>query len=165
MGDTPFSVPNIRFCVVGDRSVLPDYLNDMIVGAEAATSSNSKFNFQIALGYGGRSEVTRATKLAVNAKVREENVSLEAAVERITAADISRQTYSAQLGSPQIDAIIRTSRENRVCVVEVATCRSCYCAGELAGAEAVNVFEELTGLVEERSTVWSVECFMGKEGS
>ena len=114
MGDAPFSVPDIRFRVVGDRSVLPNHLNDMIAGAEAATLSNSKFNLQIALGYGGRSEVTRATKLAVNAKMLQENLSLEAAVEGITAADISRQTYSAQLGLPQIDAIIRTSGENRL---------------------------------------------------
>ena len=114
MGDAPFSIPEIRFRVVGDRSVLPDYLNNMIVGAEAATAQNSKFNLQIALGYGGRSEVTRATKLAVNAKMLQERLSLEAAIERITEADISRQTYSAQLELPQIDAILRTSGENRL---------------------------------------------------
>ena len=114
MGDAPFLIPDIRLRVVGDRTVLPDHLNDLIDAAEAATAQNCKFNLQIALGYGGRSEITRATKLAVNAKMVEEKLSLEAAVERISEADICRQTYSAQLDLPPIDAIIRTSGENRL---------------------------------------------------
>ncbi|KAK6510434.1 hypothetical protein TWF506_009541 [Arthrobotrys conoides] len=113
MGDAPFSVPDVRFRVVGDRSILPDYLNDMIIKAETATAENSKFNLQIAIGYGGRSEVTRATKMAVNQMVKE-GLSLEEAVEKVGEADISRQTYSAQLGLPHIDAILRTSGENRL---------------------------------------------------
>ncbi|KAF3903275.1 hypothetical protein ABW20_dc0109063 [Dactylellina cionopaga] len=114
MGDASFSVPNVRFRVVGDQSILPDYLNEMITKAEAATAQNTKFNLQIAIGYGGRSEVTRATKLAVNAKMVQEGMLLEEAVEKVGEADITRQTYSAQLGLPQIDAILRTSGENRL---------------------------------------------------
>ena len=113
-GDAPFSVPDIRFRVVGDRSVLPAYLNEMIDHAETATAKNTKFNLQIALGYGGRSEITRATKLAVQAKVEREGLSPEVAIEKITEEDISRHTYSAQLDLPQIDTIIRTSGENRL---------------------------------------------------
>ncbi|KAK6353813.1 hypothetical protein TWF730_008237 [Orbilia blumenaviensis] len=113
MGDAPFSIPDVRFRVVGDRAILPDYLNDMITKAETATAGNKRFNLQIAIGYGGRSEVTRATKLAVS-KMVQEGLSLEEAVEKVGEADISRQTYSAQLGLPQIDAILRTSGENRL---------------------------------------------------
>ncbi|KAF3245263.1 hypothetical protein TWF192_007464 [Orbilia oligospora] len=113
MGDAPFSVPDVRFRVVGDRSILPDYLNEMIIKAETSTAENSKFNFQIAIGYGGRSEVTRATKMAVSQMVKE-GLSLEEAIEKVGEADISRQTYSAQLGLPHIDAILRTSGENRL---------------------------------------------------
>ncbi|KAG8528329.1 uncharacterized protein KY384_007247 [Bacidia gigantensis] len=114
MGDAPFAIPGIRFRVIGDRSVLPDYLNEMIDGAEATTAHNTKFNLQVALGYGGRSEVTRATKMAVKVKMALEELSLEEAVERMTEVDISRQIYSAQLDLPQIDAILRTSGENRL---------------------------------------------------
>ncbi|KAF3930085.1 hypothetical protein ABW19_dt0205276 [Dactylella cylindrospora] len=113
-GEAPFSVPDVRFRVIGDRSILPDYLNEIITKAEAITAHNAKFNLQIAIGYGGRSEVTRATKLAVKAKMEQEGISMEEAVEKISEADISRQTYSAQLGLPQIDAILRTSGENRL---------------------------------------------------
>ncbi|KAK6335222.1 hypothetical protein TWF718_010658 [Orbilia javanica] len=113
LGDAPFFVPDVRFRVVGDRSILPDYLNDMIVKAENSTKGNLKFNLQIAIGYGGRSEVTRATKMAIR-KLVQEGLSLGEAVEKFGEADISCQTYSAQLGLPQIDTILRTSGENRL---------------------------------------------------
>lgn len=114
MGDAPFSIPEVRFRVVGDRSILPEDLNRMIVHAEDATAQNTKFNLQIAIGYGGRSEVTRATRLAVKSKMEQQGLSLEEAVQTITESDISRQTYSAQLGLPHIDAILRTSGEKRL---------------------------------------------------
>ncbi|KAF3914269.1 hypothetical protein AA313_de0209043 [Arthrobotrys entomopaga] len=114
MGDAPFLIPEVRFRVVGDRSILPDHLNEIIIKAEAATANNTRFNFQIALGYGGRSEITRATKLAVRAKMELESLSLDEAIAKVSEADITRQTYSAQLGLPQIDAILRTSGENRL---------------------------------------------------
>ncbi|KAK6535428.1 hypothetical protein TWF694_001888 [Orbilia ellipsospora] len=114
MGDAPFLIPEVRFRVIGDRSILPDHLNDIITKAETATANNTRFNFQIALGYGGRSEVTRAAKLAVQAKMEQECLSIDEAVAKVTEADITRQTYSAQLGLPQIDAILRTSGENRL---------------------------------------------------
>ncbi|KAK6511839.1 hypothetical protein TWF481_000745 [Arthrobotrys musiformis] len=113
MGDAPLPIPDVRLRVVGDRSILPDYLNDMIIKAETSTAGNRKFNLQIAIGYGGRSEVTRATKMAVSEMVKG-GLSLEEAVEKVGEADISRQTYSAQLGLPHIDAILRTSGENRL---------------------------------------------------
>ncbi|KAK6529286.1 hypothetical protein TWF281_008463 [Arthrobotrys megalospora] len=53
MGDAPFSTPDVRFRVIGDRSILPNYLNDIIIKAETATAENTKFNLQIAIGYGG----------------------------------------------------------------------------------------------------------------
>lgn len=113
-GDAAFLVPEIRFRVVGNRSILPDHLNHMIDKAEAATSQNTKFNLQMAIGYGGRSEITRAARLAVKAKVSQEGLSVGEAVENIADADISRQIYSVQLGLPQIDTILRTSGENRL---------------------------------------------------
>ncbi|VUC31915.1 unnamed protein product [Clonostachys rosea] len=114
MGDAPFSIPDVRFRVVGDRSILPYSLNEMVGKAEAATSHNTKFNLQLAIGYGGRSEIKMATKMAVRLKMREKSTSLEEAMETITDSEISQQMYSAQLGLPHIDAIVRTSGENRL---------------------------------------------------
>lgn len=113
-GDMPFSISDLRFRVVGDRSILPDYLNKIIDKAEEATQYNTKFNLQLALGYGGRSEVTRAVGLAVKTIACKEGLPIEEAIARLTDHDITRQTYSAQLGLPAIDAILRTSGENRL---------------------------------------------------
>jgi len=107
LNDAPFSIPAVRFRVVGDRSILPEHLQRIIEEAEAATSHNNNFNLQLAIGYGGRSEIILATKLAVAAKGQ---LSMEA----ITEGDISDQLYSSQLGLPRIDAILRTSGENRL---------------------------------------------------
>lgn len=114
VGDAPFLIPDVRFRVVGDRSILPDYLNDMITKAEVATSQNTKFNLQMAIGYGGRSEIILATKSAVRNLMLRGELSLEEAMDQITEADISNETYSARLGLPRIDAILRTSGENRL---------------------------------------------------
>ncbi|KAJ4129762.1 hypothetical protein NW768_006731 [Fusarium equiseti] len=107
LNDAPFSIPAVRFRVVGDRSILPANLQRIIEEAEAATSHNTKFNLQLAIGYGGRSEIILATKLAVAAKGL-------SALEGITEGDISDQLYSSRLGLPRIDAIVRTSGENRL---------------------------------------------------
>jgi tritrans,polycis-undecaprenyl-diphosphate synthase [geranylgeranyl-diphosphate specific] len=107
-------IPDIRFRVVGDRSILPSYLNEWIVNMEAATEQNTAFNFQLALGYGGRLEVIHAMKLALNDKVEHDGMALEQAVKKISEADISNNIYSARLGLPPIDAIMRTSGENRL---------------------------------------------------
>lgn len=106
LNDAPFSIPAVRFRVVGDRSILPTHLQQIIEEAEAATSHNSRFNLQLAIGYGGRSEIVLATKLAVTSR--------GASLGGITERDISDQIYSSRLGLPRIDAIMRTSGENRL---------------------------------------------------
>jgi short-chain Z-isoprenyl diphosphate synthase len=114
LNDAPFSIPAVRFRVVGDRSIIPAYLNTIIDKAEAGTSHNTKFNLQLAIGYGGRSEIILATKLAITAKAKKEGLAVSKSVESITEEDISNQLYSSRIGLPRIDAILRTSGENRL---------------------------------------------------
>ncbi|CAM6088982.1 unnamed protein product [Calypogeia fissa] len=114
MGDTPIPVLDIRFRVVGDRSILPGKLCKIIDAAERATRHNSRFNLQLALGYGGRAEATRAMKRAVEFQAREKGLSMEEALSSLTPGDVSKHTYSSELGLPEIDAILRTSGEKRL---------------------------------------------------
>ncbi|CAM6111066.1 unnamed protein product [Calypogeia fissa] len=114
MGNTPISVLDIRFRVVGDRSILPEKLCKIIDAAERATRHNSRFNLQLALGYGGRAETTRAMKRALEFQAREKGLSMEEAVSSLTPSDVSKHTYSAELGLPEMDAILRTSGEKRL---------------------------------------------------
>ncbi|EGX45688.1 hypothetical protein AOL_s00140g4 [Orbilia oligospora ATCC 24927] len=112
MGDVPFALLNVRFRVIGDRSILPDQLNETIEKAEAATA-NFKFNLQLALGYGGRSEILRATKMALDNKIKQ-GLSSNEAIATITEADMSQNIYSAQLGLPRIGSIFRPGGEHRL---------------------------------------------------
>ncbi|CAM6082999.1 unnamed protein product [Calypogeia fissa] len=114
MGHTPISVLDIRLRVVGDRSILPENLCKIIDAAERATRHNSRFNLQLALGYGGRAETTRAMKRALEFQAREKGLSMEEAVSSLTPSDVSKHTYSAELGLPEMDAILRTSGEKRL---------------------------------------------------
>ncbi|KAL4723058.1 hypothetical protein ACLX1H_010299 [Fusarium chlamydosporum] len=112
--DAPFSIPAVRFRVVGDRSILPAYLNSTIDKAEAETRHNTKFNLQLAIGYGGRAEIILATKLAIGAKIEAKGFCSSEILETITETDITSQLYSSRLGLPRIDGILRTSGENRL---------------------------------------------------
>ncbi|KAL3687542.1 hypothetical protein R1sor_013851 [Riccia sorocarpa] len=113
-GNTPVAVIEIRFRVVGDRSLLPEKLRYAVEVAEKTTQCNRTFNLQLALGYGGRAEVIRAVKEAVKVTVRDESITLGEAMEKLSAADVSKHVYSAELGLPEIDAILRTSGEKRL---------------------------------------------------
>ncbi|KAL3687537.1 hypothetical protein R1sor_013846 [Riccia sorocarpa] len=113
-GNTPIAIINIRFRVVGDRSLLPEKLRRAVEVAENSTQHNRSFNLQLALGYGGRAEVVRAVKEAVKRRVRDESITTEEAVEQLSATDVTKHVYSAELGLPEIDAILRTSGEKRL---------------------------------------------------
>ncbi|KAJ2980008.1 hypothetical protein NQ176_g2908 [Zarea fungicola] len=114
LGDSPFLIPGIRFRVIGDRSIIPEFLRLIILKAESATAANTDLNFQVAIGYGGRSEITRAVKLAVKHKISTKNLPLKDAIEEMSESDISSQIYSSQLELPAVDAILRTSGEARL---------------------------------------------------
>ncbi|BFI32406.1 protein MpCPT3 [Marchantia polymorpha subsp. ruderalis] len=114
LGDSPISVLDIRFRAVGDRCLLPAKLNQIIDAAELATQGNRSFNMQLALGYGGQSKVVRAVKLGVKSHAPEQSATIEEALSNLTVVDVSKHTYSSELGLPPIDAILGTSGENRL---------------------------------------------------
>ncbi|CAM6103982.1 unnamed protein product [Calypogeia fissa] len=114
LSDIPISVLDIRIRIVGNRSALPKKVIDVFDAAEKATGGNCRFNLQLALGYGGRAEATRAMKRAVKFQAQDKSVSIEEALSCLTPSDVSRHTYSAELGLPEMDAIIRTSGEKRL---------------------------------------------------
>ncbi|KAG6548117.1 hypothetical protein Mapa_010397 [Marchantia paleacea] len=73
MGDAPLTVIDLRIRVIGDRSILPAALNEAIDAVEESTKGEKKLNLQLALDYGGRREVIRAVKAAVQARAREDS--------------------------------------------------------------------------------------------
>ncbi len=98
---------NIKVKILGDISALSDKMQKSIQNCMERTKNNTGVTFNIALNYGGRDEITKATK-QIAKKVK--NGEIE--VEEITPELISNNLYTK--GQPDPDLIIRTSGEKRL---------------------------------------------------
>jgi undecaprenyl diphosphate synthase len=96
----------VRLRFIGDRSRLDPKLQRLMAGIEARTAPFSRLNLTVAINYGGRDEITRATR-AIAQDVAEGRL----APEQVTDALISSRLDTADLPDP--DLIIRTSGETR----------------------------------------------------
>ncbi|MEM8569552.1 MAG: polyprenyl diphosphate synthase [Pseudomonadota bacterium] len=97
----------VRVRFIGSRERLDNDLQVLMAGLEGQTSRNTRFNLTIAINYGGRDEIIRATRRVVEA-VRSGALS---------SADITPETIDSYLdtaGLPDPDLILRTSGEFRV---------------------------------------------------
>ena len=98
---------NMRVRVIGERSRLDEDIRTAIESLEAATENNTGLQFNIALNYGGRDDVTRAVR----------GLAEKAARGEIRPEDITEQMISDSLdtaGMPDPDLLIRTSGEIRI---------------------------------------------------
>ncbi len=95
----------VRF--IGDRVRLDDKLVTLMDELELLTSKNDKVHLTIALNYGGRDEVARATK----------RLAHDVARGKLLPDDISDETLPKYLDTcflPDPDLVIRTSGEARI---------------------------------------------------
>ena len=97
---------NIKIKILGDISELSKSLQKSINRAVENTKNNTGLTLNIAFNYGGRAEITRATKIIAQ-KVQNGEISIEDINEDM----ISNNLYTA--GEPDPDLLIRTSRELR----------------------------------------------------
>ena len=97
---------NIKIKILGDISELSKSLQKSINRAVENTKNNTGLTLNIAFNYGGRAEITRATKIIAQ-KVKNGEISIEDINEDM----ISNNLYTA--GEPDPDLLIRTSRELR----------------------------------------------------
>lgn len=97
---------NIRFNVIGRMADLPSDVQSELQRAITATARHTGLQFNIALNYGGRSEITDAVRRLVDDAVRQGS-SFE-----IDEDLIGNYLYTA--GQPDPDLLIRTSGEMRV---------------------------------------------------
>lgn len=97
----------VRVRFIGDRVRLDDKLTRLMSELEAATAANSRVNLTIALNYGGRDEVARATR----------RLAQDVADGRLTPEDVDEETLPRYLDThvlPDPDLVIRTSGEARI---------------------------------------------------
>ena len=98
---------NIRFRVIGRMEELPADVQDELRRGMERTADRSGLLFNIALNYGGRTEITDAVRL----------LAADVAAGRREAGAIDEDTLSSCLytaGLPDPDLLIRTSGEMRV---------------------------------------------------
>ena len=98
---------DMKVRVIGDKTGLDDDIRSRIQELEEATKNNGGLNFQIALNYGSRDEITRAVR----------RISADCAEGKLNPEEISEEVISGYLdthGIPDPDLLIRTSGELRL---------------------------------------------------
>ena len=93
---------NIKITILGDISFFPDNLQKKIQDLLTKTKKNNGLNLNIALNYGGRSEIVRSVNKALSKKK----------LPKITEKDIERNLDTKDL--PGVDLLIRTGGEKRL---------------------------------------------------
>ena len=97
----------VRVQVMGDITRLPKHTQKTVLEALNRTKDNNNYVFNIALNYGSRQELVKATK-EIAALVKENKLDIN---------DIDEQTISDHLYTsnlPPVDLMIRTSGEQRL---------------------------------------------------
>jgi undecaprenyl diphosphate synthase len=98
---------DIRLAVIGQPHRLPEDVRASLERAIAETAANSAMQLNLALSYGGRSEITEMVQ-QVAAKVKTGALAIDA----ITPTVVANHLYTR--GQPDPDLLIRTSGEMRI---------------------------------------------------
>lgn len=96
---------------VGSTAGLPEQLVTTLQAAEARTADNKGLHVNLAVGYGGRKEITDAMRSIVAAH-HADGGSLETLADLLTPDLIGEHLYTG--GQPDPDLVIRTSGEQRL---------------------------------------------------
>tara|TARA_B100001057_G_C22712207_1_gene896243 strand:+ start:13 stop:735 length:723 start_codon:yes stop_codon:yes gene_type:complete len=98
---------NIKVVIIGDINPFPKVIKEYIKNLEELTKNNDGMLLNLAMNYGGRSEIVKATKGIVEA-VSDGIIKMEDIDERL----FSRYLYTGGQNDP--DLIIRTAGEKRL---------------------------------------------------
>lgn len=102
-----------RIDLVGALDLLPSEYAERLRAAEArnAAKDPSGLHVNVAVGYGGRYEITDAVRALLKARA-DEGFDIDDVAETLTLDDIADHLYTA--GQPDPDLVIRTSGEQRL---------------------------------------------------
>jgi len=97
----------VRLRFIGDRELLGNVLAQLMRDAETLTAGNSGLGLMVALGYGGRWDLTQACR----------SLAAEAAAGTLQPSEIDESRLASRLalsGMPDPDLMIRTGGEQRI---------------------------------------------------
>ena len=97
--------------LMGSSDLLPTWLADRLAKAIAIDHGKKKLTVNLAIGYGGRQEISDAVKALLEDNLKN-GKSLPEIIENLEINEISKYLYTA--GQPDPDLVIRTSGEQRL---------------------------------------------------
>ncbi len=100
-----------RIRAVGRLELLPDSTREAIARVESDTATYGPYELIVAVGYGGREEITDAVRRLIAARLRD-GESLEGIASKLEPDEIGQYMYAPDVPDP--DLIIRTSGEVRL---------------------------------------------------
>lgn len=101
----------LRMTAVGALDAVPDELRAVLKDAEEMTAAGDGLHVQVAVGYGGRQEITDALRSLLEER-QAAGASIEEVIANLTPEAIASHLYTN--GTPDPDLIIRTSGEIRL---------------------------------------------------
>ncbi|MDR2697011.1 MAG: di-trans,poly-cis-decaprenylcistransferase [Holophagales bacterium] len=93
----------VRFHFLGELETMPESIKRDVVELEAATAGESKMVFHLAVNYGSRMELVKATQSCIKDGLKADEIDESAINSRLWTADV-----------PDVDLLIRTSGELRI---------------------------------------------------
>jgi tritrans,polycis-undecaprenyl-diphosphate synthase [geranylgeranyl-diphosphate specific] len=99
----------VNIKVIGKKELLPNRIMKLVNEIEESTKDYSNFFLNIALAYGGRTEIIDAVK-RIALDVFKKKISID----RINENIFEKYLYTSNLPKPDPDLIIRTSGEERL---------------------------------------------------
>ena len=100
-----------KLAVVGDLALLPEQVSEDLRASVARTASVQGMTVNVAVGYGGRHEITEAVR-AMMREASAQGRTLDELADSFTDADITAHVYTKDQPAP--DLVIRTSGEQRL---------------------------------------------------
>jgi short-chain Z-isoprenyl diphosphate synthase len=96
---------------LGALDLLPDSTREVVESAQEVSAAHTVRILNVAVGYGGRQEISDAMRRMMESYA-EEGIELDEAAKKVSPDEIARFLYTA--GLPDPDLIIRTSGEVRL---------------------------------------------------
>jgi len=103
--------PLLEIIAEAVTELLPNWLTSRLEEAVAKSPAREELIVNLAIGYGGRHEITDAVRQLLKENLAK-GENLESAIDKMSMDEISRHLYTA--GQPDPDLVIRTSGEQRL---------------------------------------------------